>query len=90
MFHNIPLSISLISPSVEFLHGIPRRGRRELKAIIIDGNRCRYNKDKPISKTLNEKLTSLKQQVNSEATCYKMQDMYLMKGGKPSSNKKGL
>ena len=23
----------------------------------------------------------LKQKMNSEATCYKMQDMYLMKGG---------
>ena len=28
---------------------IPKRGRRELKSIILDDKRFSYNKDKPIS-----------------------------------------
>jgi len=90
MFHNIPLSISLVSPSVEFLPGIPRRGRRESKAIIIDGNRFRYNKDKPISKTLNEKLASVK--TTSEFRSYVLQNArhVFNEGRKNSSNKKGI
>ena len=31
---------------------IPKRGRKELKSIIIDDKTFRYNKDKPISNVL--------------------------------------
>ena len=33
---------------------IPKRGNRQLKSIIIDGKRFRYNQDKPISNTLKK------------------------------------
>ena len=33
-----------------------KRGRQELKSIIIDDNKFRYNKDKPISNGLTKKL----------------------------------
>ena len=39
---------------------IPKRGRRELKSIIIDDKRFRYNKDKPISTVLTRKLLTVK------------------------------
>ena len=39
---------------------IPKRGRRELKSIIIDDKKFRYNKDKPISNVLTKKLLSVK------------------------------
>ena len=39
---------------------IPKRGRKELKSIIIDDKTFRYNKDKPISTVLTEKLLSVK------------------------------
>ena len=39
---------------------IPKRGRKELKTLIIDGRRFRYNKDKPISNKLQKKLISIK------------------------------
>ena len=39
---------------------IPKRGRRELKSIIIDDKKCRYNKDKPISSVLTKKLLTVK------------------------------
>ena len=39
---------------------IPKRGRTELKSIVIDGKKFRYNKDKPISKKLERKLKSIK------------------------------
>ena len=39
---------------------IPKRGRRELKSIIIDDKRFRYNKDKPISTVLTKKLLTVK------------------------------
>ena len=38
---------------------IPKRGRRELKSIIID-KKIRYNKDKPISTVLTKKLLTVK------------------------------
>ena len=36
---------------------IPKRGRKNLKQIIIDNQKFRYNKDKPLSKRLQKKLT---------------------------------
>ena len=39
---------------------IPKRGRKELKSIIIDNKKFRYNKDKPISNVLTKKLVSVK------------------------------
>ena len=39
---------------------IPKRGRNELKSIIIDNRKFRYNKDKPISNVLTKKLLSVK------------------------------
>ena len=39
---------------------IPKRGRRELKSIIIDDKRFRYNKDKPIPTVLTKKLLTVK------------------------------
>ena len=42
------------------LAGIPKRGRRELKSIIIDDNKFRYNKDKPICSVLTKKLLTVK------------------------------
>ena len=35
---------------------IPKRGRKELKTIVIDNKKIRYNKDKPISNVLTKKL----------------------------------
>ena len=28
---------------------IPKRGRKELKSIVLDGKKFRYNKDKPLT-----------------------------------------
>ena len=39
---------------------IPKRGRKELKSIIIDNRKFRYNKDTPISIVLTTKLLSEK------------------------------
>ena len=39
---------------------IPQRGRKELKSIVIDGKKFRYNKDKPLTKKLESKLKSIK------------------------------
>ena len=39
---------------------IPKRGRKHLKQIIINNQKFRYNKDKPLSKKLQKKLTSVK------------------------------
>ena len=42
---------------------IPKRGRQELKPIIIDDKKFRYNKDKPdkpISNVLTKKLLTIK------------------------------
>ena len=39
---------------------IPKRGRKELKSIVIDGKKFRYNKDKPLTKKLETKLKSVK------------------------------
>ena len=39
---------------------IPKRGRKELKTIIIDDKKFRYNKDKPISNVLTKKLLTIK------------------------------
>ena len=39
---------------------IPKRGRRELKSIIIDDKKFRYNKNKPISSVLTKKLLTVK------------------------------
>ena len=49
---------------------IPKRGRRELKSIIIDDKKFRYNKDKPISHVLTKKLLSVKK--TNEYRCYAM------------------
>ena len=35
---------------------IPKRGRKELKTIIIDDKKFRYNKDKPISNVLTKNV----------------------------------
>ena len=49
---------------------IPKRGNKELKSIIIDGRKFRYNKEKPISNVLNNKLKSVTNtnEYNSHAT----------------------
>ena len=39
---------------------IPKKGRKELKSIIIDNKKFRYNKEKPISNVLTKKLLSVK------------------------------
>ena len=39
---------------------IPKKGRKELKSIIIDNKKFRYNKDRPISNVLTKKLLSVK------------------------------
>jgi hypothetical protein len=39
---------------------IPKRGRKELKTIVIDNKKIRYNKDKPISNVLTKKLLTVK------------------------------
>ena len=39
---------------------IPKPRRRELKSIIIDDKRFRYNKNKPISTVLTKKLFTVK------------------------------
>ena len=40
---------------------IPKRGRKELKSIVIDNKKFRYNKDKPISNVLTKKTTNSKE-----------------------------
>ena len=39
---------------------IAKRGRKELKSIVIDSKKFRYNKDKPISNVLTKKLLTVK------------------------------
>ena len=39
---------------------IPKRGRKELKSIIIDDKKFRYNKGKPISNVLTKNLLTVK------------------------------
>ena len=39
---------------------IPKRGRKELKSIVIDNRKFKYNKDKPISNVLTKKLLTVK------------------------------
>ena len=39
---------------------IPKRGKKELKQIIIDGRTFRYNKAKEILNVLNQKLKSIR------------------------------
>ena len=39
---------------------IPKRGRQELKSIVIDNKKFRYNKDKPMSNVLTKKLLTVK------------------------------
>ena len=39
---------------------IPKRGRKEMKQILFDNQKFRYNKDKPISKRLTQKLNQVK------------------------------
>ena len=39
---------------------IPKRGRKELKSIVIDSKKFRYNTDKPISNVLTKKLLTVK------------------------------
>ena len=38
---------------------IPKRGRKELKSIVIDSKKFRYNKDKPIPNVLTKKLLTV-------------------------------
>jgi hypothetical protein len=47
---------------------IPKRGRKELKSIIIDNRKFRYNKDKPISNVLTKKLLSVNEKRFSDVT----------------------
>ena len=42
------------------LADIPKRGRKELKPIVIDNKKFRYNKNKPISNVLTKKLLTVK------------------------------
>ena len=39
---------------------IPKRGRKELKSIVIDSKKFRYNKDTPISNVSTKKLLTVK------------------------------
>ena len=39
---------------------IPKRGRKELKSIVINSKKFRYNKDKPISNVFTKKLLTVK------------------------------
>ena len=39
---------------------IPKRGRKELKSIVIDNKKFRYNKDKLISNVSTKKLLTVK------------------------------
>ena len=39
---------------------IPKRGRKELKSIVVDNKKFRYNKDKPISNVLTKTLLTVK------------------------------
>ena len=39
---------------------IPRRENKEMKSIVIDDKKIRFNKDKPKSKVLQKKLVSIK------------------------------
>ena len=39
---------------------IPKRGRKELKSIVIDSQKFRYNKDNPISNVLTKKRIAVK------------------------------
>ena len=48
----------------------PKKGRKELKSIIIDNKKFRYNKDKPIPNVLTKKLLSVKK--TSEYRSYAM------------------
>ena len=47
---------------------IPKRGNKNLKSIIIDGRRFRYNKDKPISNALQKNLTHTRKRKNTNLT----------------------
>ena len=47
---------------------IPKRGRKELKSIVIDSKKFRYNKDKPISNVLTKKLLTGKK-TNEYISC---------------------
>ena len=40
---------------------IPKRGRKELKSIVIDSKKFRYNKDKPISNVFNKETDNSKE-----------------------------
>ena len=46
---------------------IPKTGRRELKSIIINNHKFRYNKDKPLSNKLQTKLKSVKNTTESRS-----------------------
>ena len=48
------------------LADIPKRGRTELKSIIVDEKKFRYNKDKPISNGLTHNILSVKKLMNTE------------------------
>ena len=56
---------------------IPQRGDRQLKSIIIDNKRFRYNKDKPISNTLKKKLYTYKKTNEFQSYARKLfKDLY--------------
>ena len=42
---------------------IPKRGRKELKSIVIDNKKSIYNKDKPIYNVLTKKLLTVKKKL---------------------------
>ena len=43
-----------------YLAEIPKRGRKQLKPIVVGNKQLRYNKDKPIPNVLTKKLLTVK------------------------------
>ena len=58
---------------------IPKRGRRELKSIVTDNKKFRYNKDKPISNVLTKKLLTVKKTNEYRSYALKRQKMRSVK-----------
>ena len=45
---------------------IPKRGRKELKQIVIDGQKFRYNEDKGITNRLTKTLNKVSRQMSMD------------------------
>ena len=58
---------------------IPKRGRKELKSIVIDNKKFRYNKNKPISNVLTKKLLTVKKTNEYRSYALKRQKMRSVK-----------